>query len=88
MKITIEEVLAHARVDRATLELWMQEHWIAPDRSGENLAFSEADLARAQLIGELIEDIGVNDAGVGVILDLLDQVHGLRRLVIVLKQQD
>jgi chaperone modulatory protein CbpM len=37
------------------------------------------DLARAQLIRDLREDIGVNDEGVSVILHLLDQVHGLRR---------
>ena len=32
-----------------------------------------------RLIRDLQADIGVNDEGVGVILDLIDQVHGLRR---------
>ncbi len=41
-------------------------------------AFTEADLARARLIRELKRDFGVNDEGIGVILNLLDQVHGLR----------
>ena len=43
------------------------------------LAFSEADLARAKLIRDLLQDLGVNDEGVGVILNLLDQMHGLRK---------
>jgi chaperone modulatory protein CbpM len=43
------------------------------------VAFSEADLARAELIRDLMQDLGVNDEGVGVILNLLDQMHGLRR---------
>jgi len=37
------------------------------------------DLARARLIRDLKNDLGVNDEGVGVILHLLDQIHGLRR---------
>jgi chaperone modulatory protein CbpM len=40
--------------------------------------FSDLDLARAQLIRDLREDLGVNDEGIEVILHLLDQVHGLR----------
>ena len=39
---------------------------------------SDVDLARAQLIRDLREDLGVNDEGVAVILHLLDQMHGLR----------
>jgi hypothetical protein len=50
-----------------------------PSGTATELAFSEADLARAQLIRDLIQDLGVNHEGVGVILNLLDQMHGLRR---------
>jgi chaperone modulatory protein CbpM len=41
--------------------------------------FSEADLARAALIRDLKDDLGVNDEGVAVVLGLVDQIHGLRR---------
>ena len=34
---------------------------------------------RAELIRDLKYDLDVNDAGIGVILNLVDQVHGLRR---------
>ena len=37
------------------------------------------DLARAQLIRDLREDLGVNDEGISVVLHLVDQMHGLRR---------
>ncbi len=40
--------------------------------------FSDVDLARAQLIRDLREDLGVNDEGISVILHLIDQMHGLR----------
>ena len=38
-------------------------------------------MARAQLIRDLKDDLGVNDEGVSVILNLVDQVHGLRRVL-------
>ena len=50
----------------------------ATDRSRE---FSDIDLARARLIADLRGDLGVNDEAIPVVLDLIDQIHGLRRLV-------
>ena len=37
------------------------------------------DLARANLIRDLKDNMGVNHEGLGVILHLLDQMHSLRR---------
>ncbi|MGA2793791.1 MAG: chaperone modulator CbpM [Roseiarcus sp.] len=73
------EFLERARLDRETLDLWIEEQWLIPARTAPELAFSEVDLARAELIRDLTQDLGVNDAGVGVILSLVDQVHGLRK---------
>jgi chaperone modulatory protein CbpM len=39
------------------------------------------DLARAQLIRDLRDDIGVNNEGIGVILNLVDQLHGIRSVL-------
>ena len=38
-----------------------------------------ADLARANLISDLKDKMGVNNEGLGVVLHLLDQMHALRR---------
>jgi chaperone modulatory protein CbpM len=76
--ISEREFLERARVDRATLTIWIEEEWLVPAHARE-LAFTEMDLARANLIRDLKEKMGVNDAGLGVILHLLDQMHGLRR---------
>lgn len=72
------EFLELARLDRQTLETWIAEEWLIPTQRAPEPAFSEMDLARAQLIRDLTQDLGVNNAGVGVILNLVDQVHGLR----------
>jgi chaperone modulatory protein CbpM len=77
--IPVQEFLLRARLDRVSLEAWISAGWLIPPQMEGELTFSEVDLARAQLIRDLREDIGVNDEGVSVILHLLDQVHGLRR---------
>jgi chaperone modulatory protein CbpM len=79
MILTRQDFLAHANLDRQTLEIWIKEEWLIPVRTDSDLTFSEADLARAKLIRDLIDDLGVNSEGVGIVLHLLDQVHGLRR---------
>ena len=78
MTFNTEEFLERACLDRATLEIWIEEEWLIPHRAAEGLSFSEVDLARARLIHDLIEDLGVNPEGVGIVLRLVDQVHGLR----------
>lgn len=50
-----------------------------------DMAFSEIDLARAMLIRDLTEDLGVQEEGVDVILPLADQVHGLRQFISALR---
>jgi chaperone modulatory protein CbpM len=77
--ITEREFLERARLDQATLSIWIEEEWLIPGRTAHELAFSEMDLARANLIHDLKDKMGVNDEGLGVILHLLDQMHALRR---------
>jgi chaperone modulatory protein CbpM len=66
-------------MDHATLDAWIAEAWLIPDGSSAELSFLDIDVARVRLIRDLKMDLGVNDAGVGIVLHLLDQLHGLRR---------
>lgn len=78
MTFDTRQFLIEARLDQDTLALWIEEEWLAPvDESGQHW-FCEADLARVQLIRDLMDDLGVNAEGVGLVLRLVDQVHGLR----------
>jgi chaperone modulatory protein CbpM len=61
------------------VEAWIAEGWLRPQQSERGPAFSEMDVARAQLIRDLRGDLGVNEEGIAIILDLVDQMHGLRR---------
>jgi chaperone modulatory protein CbpM len=73
------DFLYRAQLDQETLQVWIEEEWLVPSQAAGEPAFSEADLARAQLIRDLKHDMGVNDEGVGIILNLLDQMHSLRK---------
>jgi chaperone modulatory protein CbpM len=77
--IAVAEFLLRCRVERRSLDAWIAAGWLVPPQTEPELAFSDLDLARAQLIRDLREDFGVNDEGVEVILHLLDQMHGMRR---------
>ena len=73
-----EEFLARVDIEPAMLDTWLEAKWLVPPREGPRLEFSEIDLARVRLILDL-QELGANDESMMIILDLVDQVHGLRR---------
>ena len=86
MIISKLEFLDRAKLDPETLDVWIEEEWLIPGTTGTGTTFSEADIARARLILDLIHDLRVNEEGVGVILHLLDQMHGLRKALSDMRQ--
>jgi len=74
------EFLLHVRLETAVVETWIAAGWLAPQQRGDVRDFSDIDVARARLILDL-QQLGVNDEAIPVILDLIDQVHGLRRVL-------
>jgi chaperone modulatory protein CbpM len=80
MIMEAREFTLHARIDSDILNAWLEAGWLMPNRKDEGTDYSDVDLARAHLIGDL-QHLGINDEGVPVILDLVDKIHGLRRVV-------
>ena len=76
-----EQFCTRVGIQQSTLQVWLDEGWLVPQPGDEALQLSEVDLARARLIRDLRDGIGVNDEGIGVILNLIDQVHGLRSML-------
>ena len=69
-----------ARVRHLTmtrLRVWVAQGWIKPADNATQ-GFSEADLARAALISNLEDELGFAEEDVPVLLNLIDQIHGLR----------
>jgi len=78
MTMTEDELIAIVRIDHRTLTVWVESGWLQPRTAGHRRQFSDIDVARAQLIADLVGPMQVNTEGVDIILDLLDQMHGLR----------
>ena len=65
----------HLTVTR--LRVWVAQGWIKPADAAAQ-GYSEADLARAALICNLEDELGFAEEDVPVLLNLIDQIHGLR----------
>ncbi|MGO9744530.1 MAG: MerR family transcriptional regulator [Roseiarcus sp.] len=72
------EFVVHARIDVERLDKWLSAGWLIPRREDATPDYSDIDLARAHLIRDLSE-LGVNDEAIPIVLDLVDQLHGMRR---------
>ena len=63
-----------------TLRMYERLGLIRPQRvSAKNRMYSESDIERLHQICRLTHDMGVNLAGVEIILDLLDRMHTMQR---------
>lgn len=86
MILTKQEFLISADLQEQTLELWLEQRWLIPDETADEIRFTDCDIARAGLIRDLQQDFGVNDAGVALILHLVDQLHGVREALSLLEE--
>jgi chaperone modulatory protein CbpM len=75
----IHAFLLRTHIGSDLLTTCIEEGWLAPRHRGERSEFSDVDVARARFILDLKGVMGVNDEGITIVLDLVDQVHGLRR---------
>ena len=87
MAMNKEEFLKSSGLKIQVLELWIEQEWLLPETTAAGPRFTEVDAARARLIGELQSGIGANDAGIDVILHLMDQLHGMRRVLAELRRE-
>lgn len=86
MILTKQEFLIRADLQEETLEFWLEQRWLIPDETAIEIRFTDCDIARASLIRDLQRDFGVNDAGVALILHLVDQLHGVREALSLLEE--
>jgi MerR family transcriptional regulator/heat shock protein HspR len=73
-------------VNAQTLRYYERIELVEPSRSGGNIRlYSQRDIERLHRIKTLVYDMGVNAAGVDVILRLTDQIQQLEGTVEVLR---
>ena len=71
-----------ARVEGLTvarLRSFVTAECVAPAEREGRLAFAEVDLARVRLLAELVADFDLDADAAGMVVSLVDQIHGLRR---------
>jgi|TARA_R110002072_G_scaffold122455_15_gene257055 chaperone modulatory protein CbpM len=86
MMLTLSELVLRIRDDGLEVTAediahFVQQTWILPLEEEGNYFFDELDSARIKLIIELRDDMEVNDEALPIVLNLLDQVYGLRQVL-------
>jgi MerR family transcriptional regulator, heat shock protein HspR len=77
---TISVVAETYSIHAQTLRLYEREGLLTPSRSDGNTRFyTEEDLERLELILKLTRDLGVNLAGVGIILNMREKMDEMQR---------
>jgi len=78
--LTLETLAARAGMHPALVERFVEFGLIEPvERQGAQSLFDDSAIARLRMIGRLRESLGINLAGIGVILNLLDRLCALQR---------
>jgi MerR family transcriptional regulator/heat shock protein HspR len=62
-----------------TLRLYERQGLVTPKRTKRRRLYSEEDVERLSMIVRLIRELGVNKAGVEVILRLMHRIEGIQR---------
>lgn len=77
---TISAVAAHYDVHAQTLRLYEREGLLKPSRSdGNTRLYTDEDLAQLEVILSLTRDLGVNLAGVEIILNMRAKMEAMQR---------
>jgi DNA-binding transcriptional MerR regulator len=86
--LTLEALAAHAGTHPALVEHFVECGLLEPSaREGDRLFFDSAAVPRLRMIGRLRQELGINVAGIAVILDLRDKICALQRENELYRQQ-
>ena len=77
---TISAIADHYGVHQQTLRLYEREGLLKPSRSDGNVRlYSDDDIERLEVILKLTRDLGVNLAGVEIILNMREKMDQMQR---------
>jgi len=77
---TLDDLLrVHGRLTTVHVERWVERGLLRPSAEDDAWVFESVDVARARLLAELADEMAIDDETVETVIDLVDQVHTLRR---------
>ena len=78
-RYTEDQVIAAiADLTPTRLVSYLEAELVIPLQTGNGRMFRQIDLARLELLCELSDQFGLEEDALGVILSLIDQLHGVR----------
>lgn len=87
--VSVEVISRRVRLTPAMVRRYTQLGLVAPSAwSGRTPMYGEADIARLRKVVRLTRDLGLNLAGVEVVLRLLDRVDELQREMAALREEE
>ncbi len=66
------------RLTQSRLTTYVKHEFLCPVQSESGPVYTPADLARIELICDLTEQFDLEGDALGVVLSLIDQLHGVR----------
>jgi len=78
-RLTLEELALHAAMHPAMVERLVEFGLVTPMRQEGERVFDASVVSRLRTIGRLRRTLGINLAGISVILDLVDKIRALQR---------
>lgn len=79
IRFTLSELCRRCQVEDAFIADLVAYGVLEPATQAVEQAFGVAEARRVQVAKRLYRDLGVNIAGIALVLELLDELEGLRR---------
>lgn len=73
-----EVITAVARLTRTQLVGFVNARVVTPMQSDKGPVYGRLDLVRIELLCELSEEFDLDDDALGIVISLVDQLHGVR----------
>ncbi len=77
---TLAQVIAESEgaLEPGEIEDYIAQAWLRPVETGNGWEFEEIDIARAQLVHHLRQDLAIDRETTDMVLSLLDQLYATR----------
>jgi chaperone modulatory protein CbpM len=67
------------RLTRTQLYHFVESDLVRPQRDASGYVFRRIDIARLELLCDLSQDLEMDEAGLGIVISLIDQLHAARQ---------
>lgn len=81
-----EVIMTVTRLTRKQLGRYVEADLVRPQSAEDGILFRKVDIARLELLCDLAQDLDLDEGAVGIVISLVDQLHGARREVVMLTE--